>query len=200
MNYDNFESAIPRPIAGIMAGAPIRRAVTADPDSEIIEAIRDGDIEAFGNLVNRYEDFVYTLVMGIVRSEDMARDIAQETFLRAYRGIRRFELRSSFKTWLYRIAHNTAMSHIKRERKEVGEIAAPEPYIDTVSNQSLKLTLEKLIGKLKPELRSVIIFHYYDDLKYEEIAEVLQCPIGTVKIRLYRAKFELKKLWVKYAV
>lgn len=200
MNLDNLETAIPRPIAGITANSPARRTVIADPDNGIIEAVRDGDTEAFGNLVNRYEDFVFTLILRMVRSEDMARDIAQETFLRAYRGIRRFELRSSFKTWLYRIAYNTALSHIKREKIEMKEIESTEPSLDTAPSHSLKLTLEKLIGKLKPELQSVIIFHYYDDLKYDEIAEVLQCPIGTVKIRLYRAKYELKKLWARYAL
>lgn len=200
MNFDNLETAFYRPIAGITANSPARPAVIADPDNRIIEAVRDGDTEAFGNLVNRYEDFVFTLILRMVRSEDMARDIAQETFLRAYRGVRRFELRSSFKTWLYRIAYNTALSHIKREKMEIKEVESTEPSFNTAPSHSLKLTLEKLIGKLKPELQSVIIFHYYDDLKYEEIAEVLQCPIGTVKIRLYRAKYELKKLWARYAV
>ncbi len=200
MNFDALETAFPRPVAGIKTNNPARQAVITDPDNKIIEAVRDGDTEAFGNLVNRYEDFVFTLILRMARSEDMARDIAQETFLRAYRGIRRFELRSSFKTWLYRIAYNTALSHIKREKMEMKEIESTEPSLDTAPSHSLKLTLEKLIGKLKPELQSVIIFHYYDDLKYEEIAEVLQCPIGTVKIRLYRAKYELRKLWARYAI
>ena len=199
MKYPKLDTAIPGLFAGIRSGALAKRAVFTDPDIKIIDAVRDGDTEAFGKLVNRYEDFIFTLVLGMVRSEEMAKDIAQETFLRAYRGIRRFELRASFKTWLYRIAHNTAISHIRREKKNISEVELSEPAAYS-SNHSLRMTLDKLIGKLRPEYRAVIVFHYYDDLKYEEIAEVLECPVGTVKIRLYRAKYELKKLWTEYAV
>jgi len=202
MKHRTLESAIPRFLADPGIESPVVMADLSDHDHEVLSAVREGDTEAFGKLVYRYESFVYTLVLGIVRSDEAAKDIAQETFLRAYRGIRRFELRSSFKTWLYRIAHNTSMSHLKREGLNgiCDERKDEEPAIDSAGNHYLRLTLEKLIGKLKPEHRSVIIFHYYDDLKYEEIAEILDCPIGTVKIRLYRAKHELKKLWAKYAV
>jgi RNA polymerase sigma factor (sigma-70 family) len=75
-----------------------------------------------------------------------------------------------------------------------------ETSVDIRDRQSLKLTLHALIARLKPELRSVVLFHYYDDLKYDEIAEIIECPIGTVKIRLYRARHELRKLWKLYAV
>lgn len=202
MNYESFESAIPRTLAGIKTGSTVRKALIPDPDTVILQAVSDGDTDAFGRLVVRYEDFVYTLILGIVRSEEMAKDIAQETFVRAYRGIRRFQLRSSFKTWLYRIAYNTAMSHLSRENadRNFRAMESEEPLYEESRDQNLRIFLEKLISKLKPELRSVIIFHYYDDLKYEEIAEVLDCPVGTVKIRLYRAKYELKKLWDRYAI
>jgi RNA polymerase sigma-70 factor (ECF subfamily) len=202
MKYTTMTSAISRPLARPAARFAKNRAFSGDSDEDIIRAVRDGDIDVFGMLVKRYEDFVYTLIRGMVQSEELAKDISQETFLRAFRGIRRFELRSSFKTWLYRIAHNTALSQLKRKETkachQTGFIT--EPSIDIRDRQSLRLTLEKLIGRLKPELRAVIIFHYYDDLKYEEIAEILDCPTGTVKIRLYRAKHELKKLWKRYAV
>jgi RNA polymerase sigma-70 factor (ECF subfamily) len=71
---------------------------------------------------------------------------------------------------------------------------------NSYERQTAKLTLEKIIAELKPEYRAVIILFYYEDLKYEEIAEALDCPIGTVKIRLYRAKYELKKLWSRYEI
>jgi len=202
MKYNSFESVIARPLAGFKTGSRVKKTVFTDSDDEILLTVREGDTDAFGKLATRYEDFVFTLVLGLVRSEEMAKDITQETFLRAYRGIRRFELRSSFKTWLYRIAHNTAMSHLNRENMNRGltKIERMGSSIDSSRDQTLKLMLEQLLGKLKPELRSVIIFRYYDDLKYEEIAEILNCPIGTVKIRLYRAKHELKKLWARYAV
>lgn len=179
----------------IMAVVPER-----DDDAVIIDSVCDGESESFGLLVRKYEDFVYTLVRGIVNSDEAAEDVTQEVFLRAYRAIRRFEKKSSFKTWLYRIAYNTSMSYLARKKqKQETEISESIPAADGV-DYSLRLSILKLVNYLKPELKAVVIFHYYDDMKYEEIAEVLNCPVGTVKIRLYRAKHELKKLWDKYAV
>lgn len=186
-------------------GIPKARAITgalgALSDEEIIGHVCDGDSEAFGLLVRRHEDFVFTLARGIVLSDDAARDIAQEVFLRAYRAIRRFEKRSSFKTWLYRIAYNTSMSHLKRLEKttELDEGATDKQAADSEA-QPLRLALRKLIEMLKPELKAVVIFHYFDDLKYEEIAEIMNCPLGTVKVRLFRAKHDLQILWERYAV
>jgi RNA polymerase sigma-70 factor (ECF subfamily) len=202
MKYDNLTSAIARPFFGKQTVRARDDRGLPDPDLQIISSVREGDTDAFSRLVRRYEDFVFTLILGLVHSEDMARDVAQEVFLRAYRGVRRFELKSTFKTWLYRIAYNTAISHLNREKKnkQIDNDQAVEPILDTGGRQSLRLTLEKLIGLLKPDLRSVILMHYYDDLKYEEIAEIMDCPVGTVKIRLHRAKHELKKLWGKYAI
>ncbi len=202
MNYNDITSAIARPFFKKHSAEAWDKGRLSDSDTRIINSVREGDTDAFSGLVRKYEDFVFTLILGLVHSEDTARDVAQEVFLRAYRGIRRFELKSTFKTWLYRIAYNTAISHLNREkaRIRIDNDQATEPAFDTRGGQSLRLTLEKLIGLLKPDLKSVILMRYYDDLKYEEIAEIMGCPIGTVKIRLYRAKHELKKLWGKYAV
>ena len=174
----------------------------AGSDDAVIDDIREGNYEAFGILVNRYENFAYTLVRGLVGDDEAAKDITQESFLRAYRSIRRFERRSSFKTWLYRIAYNTAMAHLSREKKrETGDNTAAQELIDgSYKNMDKRLLLDKIIAMLTPEYRAVIILHYYENLKYEEIAEAMNCPIGTVKIRLYRAKYELKKLWSRYGI
>jgi len=179
-----------------------KRAEFADPDISVIQEIRGGNCEAFGVLVKRYEDFIYTLIFGLIKSGEEAKDITQEVFLRAYRSIRRFEQRSSFKTWLYRIAYNTAMAHLAREKKvaEREENAAFNPVDVTYKGYNTRIFLEKIIAKLKPEYRAVIILFYYEDMKYEEIAEALDCPVGTVKIHLYRAKYELMQLWRKYGI
>lgn len=202
MNYRNPASALSAPFEKAWPGSASPRAIRDVSEEDIIELVRNGDTEAFGGLVRRYEDFIFTMALGIVKSKEEANDIAQETFLRAYRGIRRFQLRSSFKTWVYRIAYNTAMSHLRKKEREITgeELDRVEPPDKRSEGHYLRITLKKLTGMLKPELRAVVLMHYYDDLKYEEIAEVLECPLGTVKIRLYRAKHELKKLWDKYAV
>ncbi len=202
MKQESISQALSGTFAKRPASVRFEAVNVVDSDDAIIAAVREGDTESFGILVRKYEDFVYTLVFGMIRTNEPARDISQEVFLRAYKGIRRFEHNSSFKTWLYRIAYNTTLAHISREksRSKALEENVHEPKDDTYKNRSLKMTLEKLIGMLKPDLRAVVILHYYDDLKYEEIAEVLACPIGTVKIRLYRAKYELKRMWDKHAV
>ncbi len=171
-------------------------------DEEIIGFVANGDSEAFSILVRRYEDFVFTLARGLVKSEDEARDVSQEVFLRAYRALSHFERKSGFKTWLYRIAYNTSMTHIKKMPNNMESIEDNTREIENHNSvhHPAKYYLRKLIDKLNPELKAVIIFHYYDDLKYEEIAEILNCPIGTVKVRLFRAKHELRKLWGNNAV
>lgn len=179
-----------------------KKAGFIDPDDIIVEEIKDGNPEAFGTLVRRYEDFVYTLIIGIVRSPEMAKDVSQEVFLRVYKSIRRFEKRSNFKTWLYRIAYNTALAHLAREKSMTERANTVETLLvdDSYRHKSDRITLEKIIGMLRQEYRAVIILYYYENLKYEEISEVLECPVGTVKVRLFRAKYELKQLWSKYAI
>jgi RNA polymerase sigma-70 factor (ECF subfamily) len=202
MDYELTSRAIPSLVNMHKIRSGAKKADISDPDYHVIEKIRDGNYQAFGELVRRYEDFAYTLIRSLVGNDDAAKDITQEVFLRAYKSIRRFEQRSSFKTWLYRIAYNTTMAHLARERKNGDrENASARDITDgSYENFDKKLILEKIIGMLKPEYRAVIILHYYDGLKYGEIAEALDCPIGTIKIRLYRAKYELKKLWSRYEI
>jgi RNA polymerase sigma-70 factor (ECF subfamily) len=202
MEREIASSVLPRLVNLRLPKTAEKKAGFVDPDDIIIEAIKDGNPEAFGTLVRRYEDFVYTLIIGIVRSPETAKDVAQEVFLRVYKSIRRFERRSNFKTWLYRVAYNTALACLAREKRmAASENATGFSEVDnSYRNKSEKITLEKIIGMLKPDYRAVIILYYYENLKYEEISEVLECPVGTVKVRLYRAKYELKQLWSKYAI
>jgi RNA polymerase sigma factor (sigma-70 family) len=171
-------------------------------DGEIIDMVLAGDTVMFGVLVKRYEDFVFAFARGMLLSDEQAEDVSQEVFIRAYRSLKGFERKSSFKTWLYRIAYNTSMSFLKRNVNYSDSINDLEAEISRKDSTppSTRYLLRKIIDKLNPELRAVIIYHYFDDLKYEEIAEVTGCPIGTVKVRLFRAKHELKKLLEKYAL
>ena len=202
MKQEAITSTFTGIISQIKRKSASREARFCEPDEEIISAIRDGDYEAFGELTRRYENFVYTLIAGLVKSPETAKDLTQEVFLRAYKSIRRFEQRSSFKTWLYRIAYNTSMAFLSREKKlaEREAKSSGEQVDNSYRISNIRIYMEKIIGMLKPEYRAVILLYYYDDLKYEEIAEALSCPVGTVKIRLYRAKYELKQLWSRYAI
>jgi RNA polymerase sigma-70 factor, ECF subfamily len=195
MSNEAYVTSLARTFLGRAAVVKAKASNDSFADEEIINLVAHGDTEAFGILVRRYEDFVFTLARGIVGSEEQAKDISQEVFLRAYRALRRFEKKSCFKTWLYRIAYNTSLSHLKKMPNNMESIEDSIREIESHDSgpHPAKYLLRKLINKLNPELKAVIIFHYYDDLKYEEIAEILDCPIGTVKVRLFRAKHELKK-------
>lgn len=202
MSDEVYVSSFARAFLGRAALIKAKAPNDSPADEDIIDLVASGDTEAFGILVRRYENFVFTLVRGLVISEEQARDISQEVFLRAYRALRRFERKSSFKTWLYRIAYNSSMSHLKRKDDNIEsmqDLNVEKEQENSVPHPA-KYLLRRLIDKLNPELKAVVIFHYYDDLKYEEIAEILDCPLGTVKVRLFRAKHELKKLWENNAI
>jgi RNA polymerase sigma-70 factor (ECF subfamily) len=198
--------AIVTPFARIFARRLGRVEVKAlddcPDDGEIIDMVLGGDTVMFGVLVKRYEDFVFAFARGILLSDERAEDVSQEVFIRAYRSLRGFERKSSFKTWLYRIAYNTSMSFLKKDANYGDPINDLDLEISRKDSTppSTRYLLRKIIDKLDPELRAVIIYHYFDDLKYDEIAEVTGSPIGTVKVRLFRAKHELKKLLEKYAL
>jgi RNA polymerase sigma factor (sigma-70 family) len=202
MSSEAYVSSLVWTFWGQAAVIRARASKDALTDEDIIDLVASGNTEAFGILVRRYEDFVFTLAKGIVISDEQARDISQEVFLRAFRALGQFERKSSFKTWLYRIAYNTSMSYLKKMPKKVESIEDSYQGIEQYNSipQSAKYILRKLIDRLNPDLKAVIIFHYYDNLKYEEIAEIMECPIGTIKVRLFRAKHELKKLWENNAI
>lgn len=200
MDDQAFAATISRLIGRKLSLGTTLSEINSLTDESLIDLTCQGHTEAFSLLVTRHENFIYTMVRGMLLSSEQAEDVTQEVFLRAYRAIRRFEKKSSFKTWIYRIAYNTSLSHLKRIRLDFQ--AEPVREIEPVgsASQPAKAAVRKLVEQLKPELKAVIMMHYYDDLKYEEIAEVLGCPIGTVKIRIFRAKNELKKLWTKYEI
>jgi len=170
-------------------------------DNMVLEKVREGESEAFGILVSKYERYVFTIVKWIVESDDLAADVSQEVFLRAYRGIRRFEQRANFKTWLYKIAYNTALNSIKIKNQQRGDYLnfQRESAICYSIDPALRMTLDKLIKALRPEYRTVIVLHYYGDMKYEEIAEIMGCPVNTVKIWLFQGKRKLRELWDRHA-
>jgi RNA polymerase sigma-70 factor (ECF subfamily) len=202
MRSESFTTGLARLISPGLPAATARNMSSAADDFEIVDQIWDGNSEAFGILVRRYENFVFTLVCGIVGSEENARDITQEVFLRSFKAIRTYGKKASFKTWLYRIAYNCSMSHLARNKLRAEQLneGNAEIVASDENNLPLRQKMSKLINKLNPEHKAVIIFHYYDNLKYEEIAEILRCPLGTVKIRLFRARNELKKLWDNHAL
>ncbi|MFC5076511.1 ECF RNA polymerase sigma-E factor [Vibrio thalassae] len=178
-------------------------------DQVLIERVQSGDKQAFNLLVLRYQNKVCNLISRYVSNSGDVADIAQEAFIKAYRAIPTFRGESAFYTWLYRIAVNTAKNHIVAQSRrppasdvdaedaeffEVGnalkEISNPENL--TLSNE-LKRTVFAAIGALPEDLKTAMTLRELDGLSYEEIAEVMDCPVGTVRSRIFRAREAVEK-------
>lgn len=183
------------PWAEHAAAKPCAIPLTALEDPQLVErAGHLGDGRAFAELLRRHQGKVRGLLLRLASDRTLADDLAQEAFLRAYRGLAGFEGRARFSTWLYRIAYNVYLNHRARtkvhaalpENFENGT-AAPENSMSQ-SRFDLRQDLVTAIGELPERYRAVIMLYYLEDVSYPEIAEILELPIGTVKTHLHRAK------------
>jgi len=178
-------------------------------DKELVKRVQKGDKGAFDLLVLKYEQKIINLVMRYVRDPEQALDISQEAFIKAYRALPRFRGDSAFYTWLYRIAVNTAKNYLAAQRRRPMDIELdlqdPEQYglhaklkeTDTPEGLSLshelQETLERAIDALPDDLRTAIILRELDGMSYEEIAQTMDCPVGTVRSRIFRARDAIGK-------
>ncbi len=173
-------------------------------DQALVARVQQGDKRAFDLLVSRYQQRIIKLVSRFVRNRDDAMDVAQDTFIKAYRALGNFRGESAFYTWLYRIAINTAKNHltaIARRPVEVNLTDADGEEIPLEALQQETETPEKIllvaeikktifatIDSLQEDLRTAIMLREIDGLSYEEIATAMECPIGTVRSRIFRAR------------
>lgn len=180
----------------------------ADADSLLVERVKRGDMRAFEMLVVKYQRRIERLVARIVRDPDLVQDVAQETFIRAYRALPQFRGESAFYTWLYRIAVNTAkkmLVGLKRDplvfesargNSEEGdetsrlenELTDGETPEALMASKEIASAVNAAIEALSEDLRQAITLREIEGLSYEEIAELMNCPIGTVRSRIFRAR------------
>jgi RNA polymerase sigma-70 factor, ECF subfamily len=175
-------------------------------ETELIRKAKRGDREAFGVLVERYQRRVVGVARAVVHNPEDALELAQETFVRAYENLASFESRSSFSTWLYRIAANLAIDLRRREgRHSFVQGDEAESEIDRlpssigdsfaeVSRGELNRRLRAALNELTPEHRAVILLREVEGLSYDEISDLLQCPRGTVMSRLHYARNRLRTI------
>ena len=178
-------------------------------DKKLVKRVQKGDKGAFDLLVLKYQHKIVNLVMRYVRDPDLALDITQEAFIKAYRALPRFRGDSAFYTWMYRIAVNTAKNHLAAQRRRPMDVELdlqdPEQYdlhaklkeTDTpegvtLSNE-LKEIVERAIAALPEDLRIAIILRELEGMSYEEIAQTMECPVGTVRSRIFRARDAIAK-------
>lgn len=177
---------------------------TEDSDTRLVELVQRGDRTAFNVLVLKYQHKVMKLVMRYVRNQAEAEDITQEAFIKAYRALPSFRGESAFYTWLYRIAINTAKNSLVSGRKRLVDydldLQDPDDYTGQVLlkhsdtperlllTDEIRQTVQEAMRSLPDDLREAITLRELDGLSYEEIAEVMECPVGTVRSRIFRAR------------
>jgi RNA polymerase sigma-70 factor, ECF subfamily len=169
-------------------------------DEELVARSRGGDLDSFNQLVLRWERPIYALAYRVIGREEDARDVAQETFLRAFRALGGFKGQAKFSSWLYRITLNLCRDWIRRERRSniapvpegvdivelAGEATPSETIEDLVSRKQLGEAVARAMALLPEEQRTAIILKEYHGLTFQEIADLLDCPLSTVKTRLYQ--------------
>lgn len=166
-------------------------------ESELIARSLNGDHVAYGELVNRYKNAIFYHSFAIVHSEDVAEDVAQETFITAYYKLQRYNPEYKLSTWLFKIATNKALDSLKKHRYEiVTDGAVFEAIASSNTNPHQQSTYQELrdaVHHLAPRYRAVISLYYWQGLCYEEISAALEVPVGTVRGWLHRAKAQLRK-------
>ena len=175
-------------------------------DAELIAQFRAGQIAAFNTLVKRWECPIYNFVLRYVGNRDDARDLCQQTFIRAYKNMRRLRDPDKFTSWIYQIALN-ACRDAGRRRSLVSLDTLATPIADTtpppdalIHEQSVRDLLNRALQNLPEEQRVVIIMKEYQGLKFTEIAETLKVPINTVKSRMYYGLSALKKIFDRWHI
>jgi RNA polymerase sigma-70 factor (ECF subfamily) len=181
-------------------------------DQEVVLRARSGQEAAYRELIRRYERPIFALLFRMVRDRELAEDLAQETFVKALNAIDSYRPEFKFSSWIFKIANNAAIDHLRRRELDTLSLdgsphaetpeamqatalqigARQETPLDTVEAKELGTAIEAAIGSLRPEYRSCILLRHVEGRAYEEIAEMLNLPLGTVKTYIHRARNELR--------
>lgn len=173
-------------------------------DLELIRRVKSGETRAFDVLMQRYGPRIYRVIYGMVHNHADTKDLSQDTFVHAYEAIKKFKEQYKFYTWLYRIAVNLCINHCRRGKKvQFTPIENAEFYADTnpaanVESQDLHRAVKQKLVQLPEEQKTVFILRTFEEMSYQEIADILGISVGTVMSRLSRAREKLKELLKDY--
>jgi len=181
-------------------------------DPEVVVQARRGLEAAYRELLSRYERPVFSLIFRMVRDRETAEDLAQETFIKVLNNLDRYSPEFKFSSWLFKIANNLTIDHLRRRRvntisiegapdavtaesakaTSIAVVSGNESPLEELESRELGTAIERAIGKLRPEYRACIMLRHVEDKSYEEIAEIVKLPLGTVKTYIHRARHELR--------
>ena len=163
----------------------------------IIKRVQNGDSDAFAHLIHTYKEYVYALCFKLCQSQEDAEEVAQDTFVKAYKSIKTFKGKAKFSTWLYRIAYFTSLNHLRKNKLKTTNEFAYEPSdasnsgLDKIRESERSYYLNKALEHLKPTERAVIVLFYLEDHSIEEIAAITKLSTSNTKVKLHRTKKKL---------
>ena len=179
-------------------------------DSALVRRALQGNQEACRQLVETYQRPVYSVVLRMVRDPSLAEDLTQDTFIKAFRHLDSYDARRKLSSWLFKIAHNTTLDHLRKRQldtvslePEEGEAADRQrSWVDEetespnrrVERQDMAAAIEAAIAKLPPRYREIVVLRYQEGLAYQEIVEVMDLPMGTVKTHIHRARGKMAEI------
>lgn len=183
-------------------------------DQEVVQRARDGVEAAYRELIRRYQRPVFSLIYRMVRDRELAEDLAQETFVKVLNAIDRYRPEFKFSSWVFKIANNSAIDHLRKKELDTLSLEggpdattpdrleatalqigdSGESPLEELEARELGSAIETAIGKLRPEYKTCIILRHVEGRPYDEIAEILGLPLGTVKTYIHRARAELREL------
>jgi len=170
-------------------------------DEHCINLIINGDTSAFTVLVDRYKDLVYTLTLRMMKNREEAEEVSQDTFIKAYKSINRFKGDSKFSTWIYRIAYNTSLDRLKKNRKHFNDVTIDEfteHQVKTIDNALSQLeneernqAIQKCLAQLPSDDAFMLTLYYFEDQSLDEISKVIGLTPNNVKVKLFRSRKKL---------
>lgn len=171
-------------------------------DHDIVQQILAGNREAFAHLIERYQSRIFHTTYRMLRNREDAEEAAQDTFVRAFRGLAKFRAEATFSTWLYRICYNVCLNYLEKRRNakprapeaELAHLTDPGSPDHILADRERQALVEEALEDLPAHFRSVVILYHTQQLSYQEIAEVLRLPLNTIKTHLFRGRALLRRL------
>lgn len=177
-------------------------------DNQLIEAIINGDTKAYGQLVHRYKDLVYTLALRMLKHREEAEEVAQDAFIKVYKSLNKFKGDSKFSTWIYKITYNTCLDRLKKNKKHFNDVAIDEyteHKLETIDNalehmikEEKSALIKRCIDKLPSESSYLLTLFYFEELSLDEMSDVIGIAANTIKVKLFRARKKLTVILEQY--
>lgn len=185
----------------------LKSDINSAKDQELVTLIIEGDVDKYGDIMNRYEQKLLRYVIYLARDQISAEDVVQDTFIKAYENLRGYNPKYKFSSWIYRIAHNETMNAIKKDKHfdhsvdvDLVDNSTESTIITEIDNKILNNNLKICLNEIDIKYREILMLQYFENMKYSEIADIIHIPPSTVGVWSLRAKAKLKEVCQKKGV